>query len=306
MAGRWATLVAVLSVVLVACSAEAQPASSPRATPEASPLASPLAAVTPAPTPVVTPTSTPETTPSATSTPDAASRKLAPDTIAVVATNDLVVKSEPGTGKSSYGYKPWLQRGDQLYVLRGPVRASGYQWYEVMPLSARYEDSGWVAAASKSGKPWIKPLASAPGCPVTPSTVAGLAALPDGVRLACFSGVPITVTALLATCSVEEADAGHDPPMFDGVYDPLADVPSPIELYDPWVDPCPEEGDVLPLNLDPASTSVDALRVGHVANVTGIFDHPAAAGCVWFSFIEGGPDADPEWCRPRFVVTRID
>jgi hypothetical protein len=100
--------------------------------------------------------------------------------VAVVVTDNLVIKSEPGTGKESVGYKPWLQRGDQLYVLRGPVRASGYKWYEVMPLSDKYFPdwfyfSGWVAAASKKDKLWIKPLAGAPDCPDTPSTVAGLA-----------------------------------------------------------------------------------------------------------------------------------
>lgn len=304
MAGRHATLVVVLTVVLGACGADAQPTPSQQSSPDPSQGAPSPAELTRSPTHAVTPTPTAEATP--TGTPDASPRKLGPDTLAVVVTNNLVMKSEPGTGKSSVGYKPWLQRGDRLHVLRGPVRKSGYEWYEVMPLTDELYPYGWVAAASKSGKPWIKPLAGAPDCPDTPSTVAGLAALPDGVRLACFRGVPITVTARLATCSVEMADAGHDPPMFDGVYDPLSDAPSPIELYDPWVDPCPEEGDVLPLNLDPASTSVDALRVGDVVSVTGIFDHPAAAGCVWYSFIEGGPDADPEWCRPQFVVTRIE
>jgi hypothetical protein len=61
MAGRRATLVAILGVILVACSAEAQPTPSERASPDRSQgSASPAAVVTPSPTVAPDPTGTPE------------------------------------------------------------------------------------------------------------------------------------------------------------------------------------------------------------------------------------------------------
>jgi hypothetical protein len=62
MAGRRATLVAILGVILVACSAEAQPTPSERASPDRSDGAPSTAAVTAPPTPVVAPSPTAEAT----------------------------------------------------------------------------------------------------------------------------------------------------------------------------------------------------------------------------------------------------
>jgi hypothetical protein len=311
MAGRRVILVTIVGMILVACSTGAQSTQSELASPDPSQGPPSLTKATSSPTPAVTPTPTseatpiPEATPMATSTPGATSRKFAPDTLAVVVTNDLVMKSEAGTGKKSYGYKPWLQRGDQLYVLRGPVRASGYMWYEVMPVSVRYEDSGWVAAASKTGKPWVKPLAAAPACPPMPTTISQLDRLTSGVALACFSQVLITVRAQLVGCGWDDADAMYVPEMFNGFYDPNADDLVPIMLGEPGTDPC-ELDRQLQLTVDPTTISADQVPIGEVAELTGIFDHPAAADCVWVSLLEDVSQPEPESCRPKFVVTRIE
>jgi hypothetical protein len=229
---------------------------------------------------------------------------LGPDTLAVVVTDDLVMRSEPGIKASSEIYEPWLQPRVQLYVLEGPVRASGFEWYEVMPLSAKYESSGWVAAASHDGEPWIKPLAALT-CPPRPTMFAGLYELTPGLALACFSRVPITVRARLATCGVVMADAGYDPPMFNGEFDPRAEYPAPVILSDPGPDPCSEEaGSPLQLILDPAASAPEPRPIGNVVEVTGIFDHPAAKGCVWSTSIDTEPAGDA--CRTKFVVTRIN
>lgn len=301
MAGRQATLVAILSLILAACSAEAQPIQSARASPTPSQGSPSPSTVTPQPT---TPPPTPVATPPPAATATAAPRTLGADMVAVVVTNDLVIRSEPGISKDSYVYKPYLGRREQLYVLDGPVRRSGHDWFEVMPLSGRFEEIGWVAAASKTGKPWIRPSAAAPACPAVPSTVTELDALPSGVRLACFSGLPITVRAQLEGCGVDTADGMHWPEMFNVFYDPNAEDPVRIVLGEPGTDPC-ELDRQLQLKIDPATVSAADVRDGSVAELTGIFDHPAARECV-FDGLENTSYEDPEWCRPLFVVTRIE
>jgi hypothetical protein len=79
MAGRRATLVAILSLVLVACSAEAQPSQAERASPDPSVGAPSPAAVTPSPTaaPAV-PTLTPDPTATPTPAPTAAPKPPKP------------------------------------------------------------------------------------------------------------------------------------------------------------------------------------------------------------------------------------
>ncbi len=307
---------ASMLVLLAGCASAGTGTSLPSpspSTPRPTALPSAPAAVDTGPsptTPAATPTPTPLApvpTPAPTGTAKAAPGRLGPDMVAVVVTDDLVMRSEPRISESSVVYERWLQRREQLYVLGGPVRGSGYQWYEVMPLSAKYDETGWVAAASRSGEPWIRPV-GAPTCPAIPRTVAGLARLPSGIRLACFGGVPITVRAELTSCSVEMSDAFHDPAMFNVVYDPRKDVPAPVELSDPQADPCADDSgrSRLSLYLDPAGTSPDPLPMGTAVEVTGIFDHPAAAGCLFVSLIEGPPEPDPAWCRPMFVVTRLE
>ena len=64
--------------------------------------------------------------------------------------------------------EPLLQDGDRLLVLDGPVQASGYDWYQVKPLTRLGAPSelaplGWVAVAGKDGEPWIEQTAAA--CP---------------------------------------------------------------------------------------------------------------------------------------------
>lgn len=297
--------VAAIAAVLTGCTSAGTGSPAPART-SPTPSSAPSPPATPPPTAEPTP-ATPGPTPTPAATPSAAARTLGPDTIAVVVTKDLVMRSEPGIKASSEMYRPWLQPRVQLYVLDGPVRASGYEWYEVMPLSPRYESSGWVAAASHAGEPWIKPLAT-PTCPPKPTTVAGLEDLAYGVRLACFGGVPITLRARLDTCGFVTMDAGFDPPMFSGTFDPRADNLAPILLGDPQFEPCSDSEDApwADLYLDPAGMSPDPLPIGKVVEVTGIFDHPAARDCVYSSWIVEDSEPAAAWCRPRFVVTRVE
>jgi hypothetical protein len=55
-------------------------------------------------------------------------------------------------------YEPVLALGTELTVLDGPVKASGYTWYKVAPVSfvgLEGPGYGWVALAGTDGEPWI-------------------------------------------------------------------------------------------------------------------------------------------------------
>ncbi len=84
-----------------------------------------------APSPAVEPTprSTNQQTPKATA------RALTVDGVAVTEVDDLRVRSKPRVADDSLKHKPLLPRGTPMYVLDGPVSASGYTWYEVAPLA---------------------------------------------------------------------------------------------------------------------------------------------------------------------------
>jgi serpin B len=61
-------------------------------------------------------------------------------------------------------YEPVLPIGTELTVVDGPIRASGYVWYKVVPISFDALEGpgyGWVASAGKDGEPWIA-LAESP------------------------------------------------------------------------------------------------------------------------------------------------
>lgn len=186
----WARLVLALVALSVAasCTAASSPdasgrAATPRWSSEPSVALSPSPQVSPSPNAAPTLTPPPTASPSiAFATPTPAAVVLARDTVAVVvATDGLVIRSKPEISAASEIFRPSLPAGAELYVWDGPVRADGYAWYRVLPLSAKYQ-SGWVAAASKTGEPWIE--SGNATCPKTPTTVAGVAQMPGGVGLA--------------------------------------------------------------------------------------------------------------------------
>ncbi|HEX6128236.1 MAG TPA: glycosyl hydrolase family 18 protein [Candidatus Limnocylindria bacterium] len=81
-----------------------------------------------------------------------------PGAFARIATATLNIRSGAGTG---YAIVDTASAGDAVYVLEGPVSASGYQWYRVQygfsewP-SADYARIGWMAAGS-STEPYLVP-----------------------------------------------------------------------------------------------------------------------------------------------------
>ena len=216
-------------------------------------------------------------------------------TVAVTVVDSLRVRSEPRISEDSYKEKPLLPLGTTLYVLDGPVSASGYDWYQVFPLASRTLPQGWVASASRDGEPWIADGDFA--CPAMPIDIRSLAALRPGVGLACFPRVPIEVKARLIRLG-GELDGGAYTPGWFGVGQLGGMLLVEPEVTRPPADP----RKWFILMLDPAGRHPDVLPVGEVVKVTGVFDHPAAAACTFDSGREPVPSQD---CRLMFAVKRL-
>ena len=283
----------VAALLLGACGASLAPASndsmaSPSST---SSSASPLASSRPSPPPSLTP---------GPSGSNAAAPEL-PDSlvgrvVATLADDGLRVRSEPRVSADSLMLEPLLPLGSKLYVLDGPVSASGYAWYEVVPLTSRTLPSGWVASADRNGEPWV--AAGEFDCPPMPTDIRALAALPGGVGLACFARVPITVEARLIWCNCDIDGAWYTPHWF------FLGSGSPNLLVAPEVTTVPPDiADWFVLNLDPAGEHPDVVPIDQIVEVTGFFDHPAASSCTRTD-MDGDP-VSSHGCRLQFAVTRL-
>ena len=62
--------------------------------------------------------------------------------VTTLADDGLRVRSQPRISDDSEKYDPLLPLGTQLYVLDGPMSASGYTWYQVAPLTSTAPDLG--------------------------------------------------------------------------------------------------------------------------------------------------------------------
>jgi hypothetical protein len=285
----------ILALVLVgACESALAPASNalvakPSETPSPPvsspdvPSSSPIVSTTPGPT------GSDETLPTPTDS-------FVGSVVATLASDGVRVRSEPSVSDDSLKLEPLLPLGSELYVLEGPVSASGYAWYEVIPLSSRQLPSGWVASADRDGEPWIAPRAFA--CPPVPTDLRSLAALPRGIGLACFPRVPITVEARLISCNCDVDGSWYTPDWF------YLGSGGPDLLVEPAVRTVPPNvADWFALNLDPTGEHPDVLPIGQIVEVTGIFDHPAASSCTRTD-MDGEP-ASSQGCRLEFAVTRL-
>jgi hypothetical protein len=206
------------------------------------------------------------------------------------------VRTQPRVSDDSLKLQPLLPLGSPLYVLDGAVSASGYLWYEVVPLGSRSLPSGWIASADRNGEPWI--AAGGFDCPPVPTDLRSLAALASGVGLLCFPRVPITVEARLLSCNCDFDGSWYAPSWF------FLGSGGPALLVQPDVKAVPLEfADWFVLNLDPNGDHPDVLPTGRVVAVTGIFDHPAASSCTRTE-MDGDPVAS-QGCRLEFAVTHL-
>jgi hypothetical protein len=282
----------VLLLVMVAAACSTSPASmAPSQVAAPSPVGGattiPDAATTKTPTEAPAPTARPMASPVATVT---------AGTTAATVVDGLRVRSQPRIADDSVKFEPVLPLGSQVYVLDGPILASGYAWYEVASLGSRTLPQGWVAAASRTAEPWLAPDQFA--CPPVPTDFTSLAALPPAVGLACFPRTPITLVARLISCECD-VDGGWLTPRWFSL-----GTGSPEMLIGPQMTRTPSDvQDWFWLNLDPAGQRPETLPVGKVVEVTGVFDHPGAAGCT-FTELDRAP-VPSQRCRLAFAVGRL-
>ena len=283
----------VASVVLGACGSSLAPTSDRAVASPSGTRSSPQAPID-APSPLLTLAPTPLPTRSHAADPQPTS--LLGAVVTTIADDGLRVRSEPRVSDDSRKLEPLLPLGAQLYVLGGPVSASGYLWYEVVPLTSRNLPSGWIASADRDGEPWI--AVADFDCPRKPVDFRSLAALPPGVGLACFARQPITVEARVIRCNCDMDGSWYTPAWF------FLGSGSPNLLVAPDVTTVPRDtADWFFLNLDPAGQHPDVLPVDQVVEVTGIFDHPAASSCTRTE-MDGEP-VPSQGCRLAFAVTRL-
>jgi hypothetical protein len=296
---RLLVLAAIVAVVLAGCGGAAGgslvPSGGPSAPPSVAPSNPPSSAVPSAP--VAASPSTP-----------VAAADLAKDSLALVVTDGLRVRSQPRVAADSTMLTPLLNHGRQVFVVDGPVRTSGYAWYEIVPIrtDADHDDLpfGWVAAAGKDGESWLSRAGST--CPALPADYVSFATTPPLIALACFGHRSLTFAARIAnpeaTCGVEIGWDVDPSWIFSTCPHPpflLEDLTRTDLSLDAVIDP---KLDIHRLN--PGPDVPEWLRV----TVTGRFDHPAARACRGVSNGEKVPLAPAQIvldCRATFVISAL-
>lgn len=290
---RWALLLVACIFSIAACAPAATASAGPSANHSAgtSAASSNGLASTPAPS-----TSTDQLTSAPSGTPK--TDVLAAGRAAITVVDGVRVRSAPSLDDAvSLKYAPLLPGGTELFVFEGPTAASGYDWWHVVPTAFRLggPGHGWVAGASREGEPWVQPTRI--DCPPTPTNLGALRTLTDGMAVACFARKPITVRARLVSCNCDMDGPPVEPPW-------LGISAEPILLVDPTETGPPDRTeDWYQLHVDP-NARVTSLPVGQVVDITGTFDHPAAADCVVTDF-DGQPMPSVA-CRFVFAVTALE
>jgi hypothetical protein len=126
---------------------------------------------------------------------------LAPDSIAEVVETNVRVRSQPRVAADSIRLTPFLQPGDRLFVVEGPVVADNYDWYRVVPIGTNPDrlgadlPTGWVSRGDHDAKPWIEHVDAR--CPAAPADIAKLSSMHPLERLACYGDKTLSFTAIV-------------------------------------------------------------------------------------------------------------
>jgi hypothetical protein len=250
---------------------------------------------------------------------------LVPDSIAVTVEDQIRVRSAPGLGADSEPLEPLLDRREYLLVLRGPVEADGYTWYEVLSPGVQNNCwpatgvprlllfnadlltlcpgmlGGWVASASKDGAPWLVP--GGVRCPEPSSsgtTTLAEVTSKQGYALAivCFGDTTLTFSATRhLRCWGSRAAWPMEPDWLNdsGIVEVLQDGGRDL-----FAAPHPDG-----LALADCNGRDSRYRI------QGHFDDQDARSCrIRLDFSADAPEFDHRtseyWCRTTFVVTRRD
>lgn len=259
----------------------------------------------------------PTVAPSVASTPTEAVLAPRPDSFVYVVTDDLRVRSKPEVSDESVKYEPLLWNGALAWVVAGPIRGSGYDWYRIDPLGEadlQYHPdpppAGWVAAASKDGEPWIADWGWCDATRTPLDTVSDFDYPAQGlIGLSCFKGRTVEFAAMATRwhfeCEAGDARLELEPAWFRQcgdryVLDADGGFP-PFERAALLVTMAPDAE----MDVDPAIETGAWVKV----RVTGHYDDARARDCGQPSDGNGSADAEREGavrtCRSRFVVTRM-
>jgi len=228
---------------------------------------------------------------------------LGPDAVAELMTTDLVVRSAPGVSAQSEMYPERLNQPMLLFVVDGPVRANGYDWYLVQPFTRDVcvdvcppgPPFGWVAQAGKDGEQWIAPASLE--CPEPEASLIGW--LARTARLACFGNETLVLEGTFGDCYAAETPVAFQRSRCEIRPRDYVEV----DTFTSFLTMIPEAGVDVPWN-----------RPGAQIRVTGHFDDPNALDCRWgevsnedFGLPPGAPPAELVIlsCRQEFVVTDI-
>jgi hypothetical protein len=261
-------------------------------TPSASPTPS---AEPPSPAPVPTPTASPSPTPSS-------GEATGPGDVLGVIVDGLRVRSEPRIADDSKRLEPLLSRRQLVYVVKGPVRASGYDWFRVIPFTADLP-KGWIAAASRDGEPWVRPTKG--GCHAVEPSVTLLSRLSSEVALRCFAGTMLTFDARIVSC-MADVDAPPIKPAWFGLQQVTGNgdrlLPCLVEPGQRQID-FDDPFWLFVANIDPDGAIPDPVPIDTPIRVTGMYDHPAARRCR--SEDEDAVSDLVSICRSTFAITKI-
>jgi hypothetical protein len=266
-----------------------------------------------APTPVPTATPAPSIAPSpdviALDPPSGELANVGPpltrDSLALVVTDNLRLRSAPFVGDLSVRHKRLLQPDDRLFIVDGPVIAQNYEWYQVKAWRPRQPSVswpiGWVARAGHDGEVWLR--ASSGTCPSQPVDIAALLELAPVERLGCLRDAPIEVRTVIADATSIDCDTAREgcPTGPDWLASgSLTTSTSASELGSP-------PGMEISFAPDSRVTAADLAGAG-VVRLHGAFDHPDATLCRPDPGRPGpdGPLSSVEAvlrCRSTFVVT---
>jgi hypothetical protein len=217
--------------------------------------------------------------------PSPAPRRFAVDSVVRTVVDGLRVRPAPGTAPLTGDWDTTLTKGRNLFVAAGPEVASGYTWLYLM--NFEMGPSGWVAAASTSGSPWLE--ASSLPCPSLPLTGTAALSVRGMAGIVCFGRREITIVGDVA-CELGEVERFLVGPAWI-----RADRHCELDL----------SGESMEL-MDAGIGGLQRPARGR-ATITGHFDDPAAEQCRW----AGDPPArDPisvlTGCRSMFVATEFD
>ncbi|HEX9738544.1 MAG TPA: response regulator transcription factor [Candidatus Limnocylindria bacterium] len=161
------------------------------------PTASPRPSASASPRPTARPSASPTATPIG-----GAGVDLEINGLAEILVDDLILRTEPGTGTIRLGQLPG---GATAFVVAGPVIEDEYAWYQLAAVdpfgagcgSAQPTESlvcrdwfGWAAAGGQDGDAWLAPIE--PVCPA-PGNPATMMALMPLEGLACFGSSSMTL-----------------------------------------------------------------------------------------------------------------